>query len=46
MGFAREVADHVVFMENGSFLAKGAPGEFFCEQCRDPRIQSFIDRIF
>lgn len=46
MGFAREVADQVVFMENGSFLAKGAPQEFFCEKVEDPRIKSFIDRIF
>ncbi|WP_319468421.1 amino acid ABC transporter ATP-binding protein [uncultured Pseudodesulfovibrio sp.] len=46
MGFAREVADQVVFMENGSFLAKGTPDEFFNQQCQDPRIQSFIDRIF
>jgi len=46
MGFAREVADQVVFMEDGSFLAKGAPDEFFGQQCNDPRIQSFIDRIF
>ncbi len=46
MGFAREVADQVVFMEDGSFLAKGTPDEFFNQQCKDPRIQSFIDRIF
>ncbi|WP_243545855.1 amino acid ABC transporter ATP-binding protein [Pseudodesulfovibrio tunisiensis] len=46
MGFAREIADQVVFMENGSFLAKGAPDEFFGKHCEDPRIQSFIDRIF
>jgi len=46
MGFAREIADRVVFMENGSLLAQGAPDEFFGEHCRDPRIQSFIDRIF
>lgn len=46
MGFAREVADQVVFMEDGSFLAQGAPSEFFGKQCQDPRIQSFIDKIF
>ncbi len=46
MGFAREIADQVVFMEDGSFLAKGAPDEFFGSQCEDPRIQAFIDRIF
>lgn len=46
MGFAREVADTVIFMENGSFLAKGAPADFFERQCDDPRVQSFIDKIF
>ncbi|GAB7023040.1 amino acid ABC transporter ATP-binding protein [Salidesulfovibrio brasiliensis] len=46
MGFAREVADQVVFMENGSFLAKGSPQEFFGEKVDDPRIKTFIDRIF
>jgi polar amino acid transport system ATP-binding protein len=46
MGFAREVADQVVFMEDGSFLAKGTPNDFFGTHCQDPRIQSFIDRIF
>lgn len=46
MGFAREIADQVVFMEDGSLLAQGTPDEFFGEQCNDPRIQSFIDRIF
>ena len=45
MGFAREVADQVVFMENGSFLAKGGPDDFFVTQCQDPRIQSFIEQI-
>jgi polar amino acid transport system ATP-binding protein len=33
-------------MENGSFLAKGSPGDFFQRQCEDPRVQSFIDKIF
>ncbi len=46
MGFAREIADQVIFMEAGSFLAKGSPDAFFKEQCTDPRIQNFIDRIF
>lgn len=27
MGFARELADRVIFMESGNFLAQGTPGE-------------------
>ncbi|TVM18359.1 ectoine/hydroxyectoine ABC transporter ATP-binding protein EhuA [Oceanidesulfovibrio indonesiensis] len=46
MGFAREVADQLYFMEDGSFLAQGEPDEFFGKHCNDPRIQSFIQRIF
>lgn len=46
MGFAREIADKVVFMEDGGFLAQGPPDQFFREECKDPRVQSFIDKIF
>lgn len=46
MGFAREIADRVIFMEDGSFLAEGAPEEFFRGAEVSPRIQSFLDKIF
>lgn len=45
MGFAREVADTVIFMENGSFLAKGAPANFFSEGADNERIRSFLDKM-
>jgi polar amino acid transport system ATP-binding protein len=45
MGFAREVADTVIFMENGRFLAQGAPREFFASGVENPRIRSFIEKM-
>ncbi len=44
MGFAREVADRIVFMESGSILADQDPETFFTKQ-DNPRIQSFISKI-
>lgn len=45
MGFARELADRVIFMESGNFLAEGSPQEFFAEGMNNERIQSFLNRI-
>jgi polar amino acid transport system ATP-binding protein len=45
MGFARELADRVIFMEKGNFLAEGTPQEFFAEGMNNERIQSFLNRI-
>ena len=45
MGFAREVADTVGFMESGRMLAMDPPAEFFTRDCTNPRIKSFIDKI-
>lgn len=45
MGFAREVADTVIFMENGKFLAKGAPANFFSQGADNERIRSFLDKM-
>ncbi|AJE02561.1 amino acid ABC transporter ATP-binding protein [Geobacter pickeringii] len=45
MGFARELADRVIFMEGGNFLAEGTPQEFFAEGMNNERIQSFLNRI-
>ncbi|WP_034644111.1 amino acid ABC transporter ATP-binding protein [Desulfovibrio inopinatus] len=45
MGFARELADTTIFMENGKFLAKGTPDEFFAEGMTTPRIREFMDKI-
>jgi len=45
MGFARELADRVIFMEGGNFLAEGTPQEFFAEGMNNERIRSFLNRI-
>ncbi len=44
MGFAREVADRVVFMDHGAILEIGTPRHFF-EDCRHPRAKKFLSQI-
>ncbi len=44
MGFAREVADTVIFMDGGSVIEKGTPKEIF-ENPQNPRTQSFLRKI-
>jgi polar amino acid transport system ATP-binding protein len=45
MGFAREVADTVAFMEAGRILLADPPAKFFGHDCELPRIRAFIDKI-
>ncbi len=44
MGFAREVADMVAFMDQGNIIEQGAPKTFF-ENPRKPRTQEFLGQI-
>jgi len=44
MGFAREVADRVVFMADGKILEEGKPSELF-DAPRDPRLQDFLSKV-
>ena len=44
MGFAREVADRVVFMDDGQILEEGTPDHFF-ENPENPRCREFLDKI-
>ena len=44
MGFARQVADHVVFMEDGRILETGTPEHFF-ENPENPRCREFLSKI-
>ncbi len=44
MGFAREVADTVVFMDEGAVVEKGTPEEVFSKP-KNPRTQSFLRKI-
>ena len=44
MGFARDVADQVCFLDNGVILEKGVPAQIFSEP-QQPRTQQFLQRI-
>ena len=44
MGFAREVADRVVFMADGKILEEGAPADIF-NHPKDPRLQDFLSKV-
>ena len=44
MGFAREVADRVVFMADGKILEEGTPTELF-DHPKDPRLQDFLSKV-
>ena len=44
MGFARQVADRVVFMEDGRILEEGTPDHFF-ENPENPRCREFLSKI-
>ena len=44
MGFAREVADEIWFMERGSVIERGKPGEL-TDSRRYPRLQAFLRRV-
>jgi polar amino acid transport system ATP-binding protein len=44
MGFAREVADRVLFMDEGRILERATPDEFFARP-QHPRAQQFLTDI-
>jgi general L-amino acid transport system ATP-binding protein len=44
MGFARRVADRVVFMDAGRIVEQAAPEPFFT-QSQDPRTRQFLSKI-
>ena len=44
MGFAREVASRVIFMDEGMIKEEAPPEEFF-EHPKDPRLQEFLSKI-
>ena len=44
MGFARDVADQVCFLDQGIILERGAPTQIFSEP-QQPRTQQFLQRI-
>ena len=44
MGFAREVADRVVFMDGGQIVEEGRPDEIFTRP-KEERTRSFLQRV-
>ena len=44
MGFAREVANRVIFMENGKIVEEGSPSEIF-DHPKSERLQSFLAKV-
>jgi polar amino acid transport system ATP-binding protein len=44
MGFAREVANRVIFMDNGEIIEQGRPDEVFANP-KHPRTQAFLGQI-
>lgn len=44
MGFAKEVANRVVFIDEGVIKEEGAPEEFFGNP-KDPRLQDFLSKV-
>ena len=44
MGFAREIADHIYFTDNGVIVEHGTPETFFTN-AKDPRTKEFLSQI-
>lgn len=44
MGFAREIASRVVFIDDGHIIEEGTPKEFF-EHPKTPRVQEFLRKV-
>lgn len=44
MGFAREIASRVVFIDEGKIIEEGTPSEFF-EHPKTPRVKEFLKKV-
>ena len=44
MGFARQVADRVVFMDHGCIVEEGPPAALF-DAPSDPRLRTFLQAV-
>jgi putative glutamine transport system ATP-binding protein len=44
MGFAREVADRIVFMDQGRIIEEAVPAQFF-DNPKEERARLFLSRI-
>ena len=44
MGFAREVANRVMFIDEGNIREEGSPEEFFSNP-KNPRLRDFLSKV-
>ncbi len=44
MGFAREVADRIIFVDGGRIVEEGTPEEFF-NNPKNPRLKDFLSKV-
>ena len=44
MNFAKQVADRVIFMDDGQILEEGTPEHFFTNP-QNPRCKDFLNKI-
>ena len=44
MGFAREVATRVIFMDEGKIIEENTPNEFF-DNPQNPRLKDFLSKV-
>ena len=44
MGFAREVGDRILFMDEGKILEEGTPEEVF-KNPKNPRTKDFLSKV-
>jgi ABC-type polar amino acid transport system ATPase subunit len=44
MGFAREVCDRIVFIDEGKIVEQGPPEDFF-KAAKSARARDFVDKI-
>ena len=44
MGFAREVGDRILFMDNGNIVEQGTPEEIFSNP-KNPRTIDFLSKV-
>ncbi|MCK9262563.1 MAG: amino acid ABC transporter ATP-binding protein [Desulfomonilia bacterium] len=45
MGFAREMADRVIFMDEGRFILQGNPGDVFSHSMDNARVKAFLQKV-
>jgi polar amino acid transport system ATP-binding protein len=45
MGFAREMADRVIFMDEGRFIFEGHSQDVFSDRMDNPRVKAFLDKV-